>query len=292
MANEHRQGCSMLLIVREMQVKTTSTQVRMAIIKHLQTTNAGEGVEKREFSCIVGGSVNWLSHYGEQYGDAFWKKKKKGIILLYDPTIPLLGIYPEKTIIQKDACTLKLTAALLTIARTWKQPRCPSADEWIRKQWYIYTKEYYSGIQRNESESVLVGWMNQEACHTQWSKSEREKQMLFINAYIWYLENGPDKPTRRAGIETQTQQGKEKVGRIERAALTRVHFRMWNRRLVGSCVWHRELGPVLCDNLEGWVVGWGEVQEAGDVYIYLWLIHVAWQKPTHCKAIILQLKIN
>ena len=95
------------------------------------------------------------------------KKKKKGIKLLYDPTIPLLGIYPEKTIIQKDACTLKLTAALFTIARTREQPRCPLRDEWIKRLWYIYTKEYYSVIQRNESESVLVGWMNQEACYTQ-----------------------------------------------------------------------------------------------------------------------------
>ena len=62
----------------------------------------------------------------------------------------LLGIYPEKTIIQKEVCTLMFIAALFTIARTWKQPRCPSTEEWIKMR-YIYTMEYYSAIKRNET---------------------------------------------------------------------------------------------------------------------------------------------
>ena len=70
--------------------------------------------------------------------------------LPYDPAIPLLGIYPEKTIIEKDTGTSVFIAALFTIARTWKQPRCPLTDEWIKKLWYIYTMEYYSAIKRNE----------------------------------------------------------------------------------------------------------------------------------------------
>ena len=69
--------------------------------------------------------------------------KKLKIELPYDPAIPLLGIYPEKTIIQKESCTTMFTAALFTIARTWKQPKCPSTDKWIKKMWYIYTMEYY-----------------------------------------------------------------------------------------------------------------------------------------------------
>ena len=77
--------------------------------------------------------------------------KKLKIELPYDPAIPLLGIYPEKTIIQKDTCTPVLIAALFTIARTWKQPKCPSVDEWIKKRWYIYTMEYFSAIKRNET---------------------------------------------------------------------------------------------------------------------------------------------
>ena len=63
--------------------------------------------------------------------------KKIKIELLYDLAIPLLGIYPEKTIIQKESCTTVFIAALLTIARTWKQPKCPSIDEWMKKMWHI-----------------------------------------------------------------------------------------------------------------------------------------------------------
>ena len=80
--------------------------------------------------------------------------------LSYDLITPLMGIYPEKTIIEKDICTPMFIAALITIARTWKQPRCPSADEWIKKIWYIYTMKYYSAIKENEFETILVKWMN------------------------------------------------------------------------------------------------------------------------------------
>ena len=78
------------------------------------------------------------------------ERKKLKVELPYDPAIPLLGIYPEKIIIQKDTCTPMFIAALFTIARTWKQPKCPSTEEWIKKMWYIYTMEYYSAIKRNE----------------------------------------------------------------------------------------------------------------------------------------------
>ena len=67
--------------------------------------------------------------------------QKLGIKLPYDPTIPLLGINPEKTIIEKVTCIPMFTVALFTIARTWKQPKCPSMEEWIEKMWYIYTIE-------------------------------------------------------------------------------------------------------------------------------------------------------
>ena len=101
--------------------------VRMAIIKkNLQTINAGEGMEKRKPSCTVDGIVTWYSHYGEQYGDSL---KKLGIKLPYDPTIPPLGIYPEKTITEEDTCTPMFIEALFTIARTWKQHRFLPTDE-------------------------------------------------------------------------------------------------------------------------------------------------------------------
>ena len=83
-----------------------------------------------------------------------WKKvwrflKKLGIKPPYDPTIPVLGIYPEEINIEKYTCIPLFIAALFTIAGMWKQPRCPLTDEWIKKLWYTYTLEYYSAIKRN-----------------------------------------------------------------------------------------------------------------------------------------------
>ena len=68
--------------------------------------------------------------------------KKLEIELPYDPAIPLLGIHTEETRIERNTCTPMFIAALFIIARTWKQPRCPTADEWIKKLWYIHTMEY------------------------------------------------------------------------------------------------------------------------------------------------------
>ena len=86
--------------------------------------------------------------------------KKLEINLPYNPTIPLLGIYPKETIIEKGACTPVFIAALFAIARTFKQPKCPLTDEWIKKLWYIHSMEYYSAIKRNACDSVLTRWMN------------------------------------------------------------------------------------------------------------------------------------
>ena len=83
-------------------------------------------MEKKESSYTVGGNANWYSHYGDQSGDSF---KKLGIELPYDPAVSLLGIHTEKTRIERDTCTPMFIAALLITARTWKQPRCPSAEE-------------------------------------------------------------------------------------------------------------------------------------------------------------------
>ena len=81
--------------------------------------------------------------------------KKLEIELPYNPAIPLLGIHTKETRIERDTCTPVFIAALFTIVRTWKQPRCPLTDEWI-KMWYLYTMGYSSALKRNEIESVVV----------------------------------------------------------------------------------------------------------------------------------------
>ena len=108
--------------------------------------------------------------------------KKLKIELPYGPAIPLLGVYPEKTIIQKDTCTPMFIAVLLTIARSWKQPKRPSTDEWIKKLWYIYTMEYYSAIERNEIESFVETWMDIETViQSEVSQKEKNKYCILVH---------------------------------------------------------------------------------------------------------------
>ena len=113
--------------------------------------------------------------------------KKLETELPYDPAIPLLGIHTEETRIERDTCTPMLITALFTIARTWKQPRCPSVDEWIRRLWYIYTMKYYSAIKEHiwvsSNEVDETG-----AYYTEWSKPERKTPIQYTNTYIWNLE--------------------------------------------------------------------------------------------------------
>ena len=109
--------------------------------------------------------------------------KKLGIKPLYDPAISLLGIYPKEAKIEKDACIPLFIVVLFTIARTWKQPRCPSTDELIKKWQYIYTMEYYSAIKRNMFESVLMRWGNLEPI-IQSEVSQKEKDKYCILTHI------------------------------------------------------------------------------------------------------------
>ena len=110
--------------------------------------------------------------------------KKLKIELPHDPEIPLLGIYPEKTIIQKESCTKMFIEALFTIARTWKQPKCPSTDEWIKKMWHICTMEYYSAIKRNETDLFVVRWMDLETfIQSEVSQKEKNKYHMLTHIY-------------------------------------------------------------------------------------------------------------
>ena len=111
---------------------------------------------------------------------------KLGLKPPYDPGIPLLGIYPEETWVEKDTCIPLFIAELFTIARTWKQPRCPSTDEWIKKLWYIYTMEYYSSIKTNAFESILMRWMNLEPI-IQGEVGQKEKDKYCILTHIYRI---------------------------------------------------------------------------------------------------------
>ena len=127
-------------------------------------------MEKREPSFTVGGNAIqplWRTVW------RFLKKLERE--LPYDTAIPLLGIHTKETRIEGDTCTPMFIAALFTIARTWKQLRCPSADECIRKLWYIYTMEYYSAIKKNAFESVLMRWMKIQS-----EVSQKEKYQYSI----------------------------------------------------------------------------------------------------------------
>ena len=87
--------------------------------------------------------------------------EKTGIKMPYDPAIPLLGIHTEETRRERDTCSPMFIAALFIIARTWKQPRCPSADEWISKQWYIYTMISVFNYKRSNCK-ILIGYTFQK----------------------------------------------------------------------------------------------------------------------------------
>ena len=118
----------------------------------------------------------------------FLKKLKKE--LPYDPAIPLLDIYLEKNMVWKDTCTPMFTAALFTIAKTWKQPKRPLTDEWMKRMWYIYTMEYYSAIKKNEIMPFAATWMDLEII-TLREVSQRKTNIMWYYLYAeskkkWY----------------------------------------------------------------------------------------------------------
>jgi hypothetical protein len=147
MSEKHLKKCSSL-IIREMPIKTTLrfhlTPVRMAIIKNSGYSRCWQGCGERGTLLHCWCDCKLVQPL---WKSVWWFLIKLDRVLPEDPAIPLLGIYSEGVpTCNKDTCSTMFIAALFIIARIWKEPSCPSIDEWIQKMWYIYTMEYYSAI--------------------------------------------------------------------------------------------------------------------------------------------------
>ena len=145
--------------------------------KVILLTIIGEAVDKLELSCLAIEKVKWYRHCER----VWWFLKKLNIELQYDPIIPLLGMHPKefKSGTHANICTPTFIAALLTLAKSWKQPKCLLTEEWINKMLFIHTIECYSALKTKEILTHVTTWMNFEDLGlSEVSQSQKDKYCM------------------------------------------------------------------------------------------------------------------
>jgi hypothetical protein len=180
-ASKYMKKCSTSLAIKDGQIKTTLrfhlTPVRMAIFKGNNSNKCWRGCSE-ENTCMLFVEMQ-ISTTIMESSMRFLKKLK--IELPYDPVTPFLSIHPKcKSGYSRDTCTPIFMAALFTIAKLWKQPRCPTTDEWIKKLWYMYTMEFYSATRNNDNMCFDGKWMQlEDIMLSEASQAQEDKGCMF-----------------------------------------------------------------------------------------------------------------